>query len=106
MDIWKVKYEKLLEQFNAFQVAYDAKCDELEMLRAMAGDNVRIYGFGCLFLVFYSFACCRQQRRTLACIYFGFPMALFCMPASRARATSEFSIIVASRFKEQKRQQL
>ena len=42
MDIWKVKYEKLLEQFNDIQVAYDAKCDELEMLRAVAGDNADI----------------------------------------------------------------
>ena len=66
MDNLEDKYKKLLEQFNNLQVefndlqvAYHANCAELEMLRAAANDNVRIYCFDCLFSVFYSFACCR-----------------------------------------------
>ena len=45
MDFWKVEYEKLLEQFNDLQVAYDAKCDELEKLQATGGNTVRLFLF-------------------------------------------------------------
>ena len=50
MYFWKVKYEKLLEQFNDLQVAYDANCDKLKMLEAAAGNTVHLFS-DCFFLV-------------------------------------------------------
>ena len=52
MDDWKHKYDELLKQFNDLQVAFDEKCDQLEMLQASAGNNVRLTLFRLFFLRF------------------------------------------------------